>query len=436
MVPSAFVFLDSLPLTPNGKLDRKALPAPDQTRPELDDTFAAPRTPVEEILANIWAEVLKLDTVGIHDNFFHLGGHSLLATRVISRTNLTLQTNLPLRALFTTPTVAGLAEQIAMVANEDSSDTTLPIPLIARDKPIPLSFAQQRLWILDRLEPNQSVYNMSAAFRLTGLLDISALEQSIDEIVKRHETLRTTISIVGDGPVQSIAPSLSIIISIIDLTQVPKDDQHRQVQQRAHGEAKKPFDLSHGPLMRVTLLRIGKEDHILLFTLHHIVSDGWSMGVFYRELSVLYAAFANGRSPSLPELAIQYADYAAWQHHWLQSKQLLVQLDYWKQQLDDAPRVLDLPTDYPRPATLIHTGSREQLVLSADLSEKIRSLSRVENTTMFMTLLAAFSILLHRYTSEDDVVVGTPIAGRNRSEIEGLIGCFLNHLALSHRPFE
>ena len=392
--------------------------------------FAAPRTPVEEILANIWAEVLKLDKVGIHDNFFNLGGHSLLATQVISRTNLTLQANLPLRALFMTPTVAGLAEQLAAVATEDSSETPLPIRLIARDKPIPLSFAQQRLWILDRLEPNQSAYNMPAAFRLTGPLDIAALEQSIDEIVKRHETLRTTISVVGDEPVQSIAPSLSINIPIIDLTQVPKDDQLRQVQQRAHWEAKKPFDLSLGPLMRVTLLRIGKEEHILLLTLHHIVSDGWSMGVLYRELSVLYAAFANGRSPSLPELAIQYADYAVWQRQWLQSKQLLVQLDYWKQQLDGAPRVLDLPTDYPRPATLVHKGSKEQLLLSADLSEKVRSLSRLENTTVFMTLLAAFSILLHRYTGEDEVVVGTPIAGRNRSEIEGVIGCFLNHLAL------
>ncbi len=429
MIPSAFVFLDALPLTPNGKLDRKALPAPDQSRPELEETLTAPRNPVEEIVASIWAEVLKLEKVGIQDNFFDLGGHSLLATQVVSRIGRALQVELPLRALFETPTVAGLAERVEEARRKEQGLQALPILPVSRDKDIPLSFSQQRLWFLDQYEPNSSVYNIPSAIRLTGALDVSALEQSVQEMFNRHEALRTTFSTVEGQAVQVIAPSLKLALPVIDLSETAEAQREEQARLLAQEEARRPFDLSQGPLFRARLLQLGKQDHVLLMTLHHIVSDGWSMGVMYHELSVLYQAFCNSQPSPLADLSIQYADYAVWQREWLKGEELERQISYWKKQLEGISP-LQLPTDRPRPPVQTHRGARQSLVLSQELTEQLKTLSRQEGATLYMTLLAAFQTLLHRYSGQDDIAVGSPIAGRNRAEIEGLIGFFINSLVM------
>ena len=430
MVPSAFVFLDSLPLTANGKLDRKALPAPDHSRPELDDTFAAPRTPVEDILANIWSEVLKLDKVGVHDNFFHLGGHSLLATQVVSRINTSFQIDLPLRYLFETPTIAGLADSVqgSMAIAKESPGVRSIVP-VPRSNNTPLSFAQERLWFLDRLNPDSPTYNVPAAFRLSGELNLNALEQSLNEVVRRHEVLRTVFATINGNPVQKILPSLVIALTPIDLSQQPENDREPALQSLLKNEALQPFDLSRGPLIRAQLLRLSPVDHVLALNLHHIVSDGWSMGVLFREISALYRAYCAGKPNPLPEIPIQYADYSVWQRAWLQGETLVQQLSYWRKQLDGLS-TLQLPTDHPRPPLQTYRGSSQAIQLSAQLSQAIKGLSQREGVTLFMTLLTAFQTLLCRYCGQNDIAVGTPIAGRTRREIEGLIGFFVNTLVL------
>ncbi|MBI2230714.1 MAG: amino acid adenylation domain-containing protein, partial [Deltaproteobacteria bacterium] len=429
MIPSAFVFLDALPLTPNGKIDRKSLPAPDRNRDGLEQGYAAPRSPTEEILAGIWAEVLKIEPVGIHDNFFDLGGHSLLATQVISRLRVTLQVDLPLRFLFENPTVSGLADRIEETRRQEQGLQSCPIHSVSRTKDLPLSFSQQRLWFLDQYEPGSSVYNIPSAIRLTGALDVSALEQSLQEIVNRHEALRTTFSMVGGEAVQVIAPSLKLALPVVDLSETPEAEREEQARRLAQEEARRSFDLSRGPLFRTRLLQVGEDDHVLLMTLHHIVSDGWSMGVMHHELAVLYQAFSNSQPSALPDLPIQYADYAVWQREWLKGEELERQISYWKKQLEGISP-LQLPTDRPRPPLQTHRGAWQSLSLSQELTEKLKSLSRKEGVTLYMTLLAAFQTLLHRYSGQEDIVVGSPIAGRNRSEIEGMVGFFVNTLAL------
>jgi acyl carrier protein len=342
MVPSAFVMLDALPLTPNGKVDRRALPAPDRTRLVSTQTFASPRTPIEEVLAGIWAQVLGCEPVDIHDNFFDLGGHSLLATQVISRVRSAFQVELPLRCLFESPTVAELAESIEAIAKAGQGLQAPPILPVPRDGKLPLSFAQQRLWLLDQLEPNNTAYNMPAALRLVGSLNIAALEQSFNEIVRRHEVLRTTFTEVNGQPVQVIAPSLTLKIPIVDLQVLPETERDAEVLRLAAKETQLPFDLARGPLLRVTLLKLGLSEHVLLLTMHHIVSDAWSDGVFIRELAALYEAFCAGQPSPLPELSIQYADFAHWQRQWLQGEVLETLLSYWQQQLAGAPPKLDL----------------------------------------------------------------------------------------------
>jgi aspartate racemase len=429
MIPSAFLFLETLPLMPNGKIDRKSLPAPDGHRDELEQTHVAPRSPTEEILVEIWAEVLKLDQVGIHDNFFDLGGHSLLATQVISRLRVTLRMELPLRFLFEYPTVSGLAERIEETRREEQGLKSYPIQSVSRTKDFPLSFSQQRLWFLDQYEPGSSVYNIPSAVRLTGALDVSALEQSFQEIVNRHEALRTTFSMVEGEAVQVIAPSLKLALPVVDLGETPEAEREEEAQRLAKEEARRPFDLAQGPLVRATLISLAQEDHVLLLSLHHIVSDGWSMGVLYRELSVLYEAFSNGQPSPFADLPIQYADFGVWQRRWLQGEVLEGQLSYWREQLGDvAP--LQLPSDRPRPALQSYRGARKTIELSKELTQGLKALSRSHDVTLYMTLLAAFQTLLYRYTGQEDIAVGSPIANRNRREIEELIGFFVNTLVL------
>jgi amino acid adenylation domain-containing protein len=429
MVPAIFVPLDVLPLMPNGKINRRALPASGRTRPELEKGFVAPRNAAEDLVAEIWAEVLGVERVGIHDNFFELGGHSLLATQAVSRMREAFTVEVPLRRLFELPTVAGLAESIEAARRAGQNLQAPPIVPIPRDGVLPLSFAQQRLWFIDLLEPGNSAYNFPVALRLKGPLNVMALEQSVNEIVKRHEALRTTFATVDGRPAQVITRTLTVRLPIVNLQELPECEREAEVRRLAIEEAQRPFNLAQGPLLRVTLLRLAEEEHVGLLTMHHIVSDGWSTGILIREMAVLYEAFSDGRSSPLPELPIQYADFAHWQRRWLQGEVLETQLTYWKRQLLGASP-LELPTDHLRPAVQTFRGSLQSLLLPRKVGEGLRALGRQQGSTLFMTLLAVFKILLHRYTDQKDLIVGTPIANRNRLEIEGLVGFFVNTLVM------
>ncbi len=430
MVPAIFVPLDELPLLSNGKIDRKALPAPDRTRPDLGRTFAPPRTPTEELLAEIWIQLLEIERVGVHDNFFDLGGHSLLATQLASRVREAFKVEIPLRRLFEAPTVAGLAESVEAALQVGQDLSAPPIVSISRNENLALSFAQQRLWFFDQLAPGLPTYNMPAAVRLEGPLDLAALRQSLDEIVKRHESLRTTFRTVNGQPTQVIAPTLMLDLPVVDLRKLSASEQESEVRRLVTADAQRPFDLSQGPLVRAAVLTLGDDDHVGMLTMHHIVSDGWSSGVLARELATLYVGFCTGAPSSLPALPIQYADFAHWQRQWLQGDVLESQIAYWKERLVGAPEVIDVSTDFARPPVQTFRGSRQSVVLPKPLRESLKALIGREGVTLFMALLAAFKVLLHIYTSQDDLVVGTPVANRNRLETEGLIGFFVNTLAL------
>ncbi|TBR57013.1 hypothetical protein B4U84_26650, partial [Westiellopsis prolifica IICB1] len=429
MVPTNFVILEALPLTPNGKVDRKALPTPELTQISSSSIIPA-STPIENLLVGIWAEVLGIDKVGIDHNFFELGGHSLIATRVISQIRLVFQVELPLRYLFEKPTIAELAREIEKAIKVDSVVEATNIERIVRSQQLPLSFAQQRLWFLDQLEPNSSFYNIAAAVRLKGRLNVAGLQQSFNAIISRHEALRTNFQTIEGQPIAVISEATPFTLPIFDISNLPANQQQAEVKQQASQEAQKPFDLKTDLLLRVKLLRLHQEEHIILLTIHHIVSDGWSMGVLVQELAILYQAFSNKQPSPLPALPIQYVDFAAWQRRWLQGEVLKTQISYWLQQLKNAPKVLELPTDHPRPAIQTFRGANYSFELSDKLSFALNKFSRQQGTTLFMTLLAAFQTLLWRYTGSEDIVVGSPIANRNRAEIEGLIGFFVNTLVL------
>ncbi|HST62152.1 MAG TPA: amino acid adenylation domain-containing protein, partial [Longimicrobium sp.] len=381
------------------------------------------------MLAEIWAEVLRLERVGVKENFFEVGGHSLLATRVVSRIRAVFGVELPLRAMFEGRTVAALAGRV-----EEMRRAGLPVlpPLVAieRTGALPLSFAQERLWFIDRLEPGSSTYNIPVAWRLEGALDRAALERALGEIVRRHEALRTVFREVDGSPVQVVAPFAGFALPVEDLSALGEADREDAVKRRAGEEARRPFDLAAGPLFRAALLRLGEEAHVLLLTMHHVVSDGWSMGVLFRELSSLYAAYREGRASPLPALAVQYADYAVWQREQLAGEALDRQLAYWKERLSGAPELLELPTDHPRPPVQSYRGAGVPVALSPELLERLQGLGRSEGATLYMTLLSAFGVLLSRYGGGDDIVLGSPIAGRTRGEVEELIGFFVNTLVL------
>jgi amino acid adenylation domain-containing protein len=427
MVPAHFVEIAGLPVTANGKVDRNALPAPTL---ETEDSYVAPQTSQEEVLCGIVAEVLEQPRVGIDDNFFDMGGHSLLATLVISRVRAMFGVELPLQALFEQPTVRGMAERLKEeLAAAEQSGLVSAIPRIERSGPLPLSYAQQRLWFIDQMEPGSALYNIPLAGKVSGGLDKHALQQSLDEIVRRHEVLRTRF-IVRDGvPVQEIVSGQQVVIEEIDLRDLSAAEREAEAMALAEAETAIGFDLAKGPLVRMKLLRMGASDHVLLMTIHHIVSDGWSFNNFFNELGRLYTGFIKGEGPQLEELEIQYADFAAWQRQWLQGKTLDDQLTYWTRQLNGLP-VLDLPTDYPRPAVPRHRGATFRFEISTEVTAKLRELSSREEATLFMTLLAAFYVLLFRYSGQSDLAVGSPIANRNRKEIEKLIGFFVNTLVL------
>ncbi|MEH1935807.1 MAG: amino acid adenylation domain-containing protein [Nostoc sp.] len=437
MVPSSFVILDALPLTPNGKVDRRSLPAPDRTGRNLEQDFVSPRTTVEEVLAKIWVEVLRLEQISVYDNFFEIGGHSLLATQVISRIRDTYQLDLPLRRLFDAPTVASLAESIEAQLKQNLEWHTQAIVPVTRNQNLPLSFAQQRLWFLEQLLPDSPFYNFPQTFRLFGQVNLSALEQSINEIVRRHEVLRTTFALSNGQPVQIIAPALSVPIHLVDLRSrsvsfresLSESQKDTEIQRLMIEEFQQPFNINRGPLLRTTLLQLDAEEYLLLLSIHHIVFDGWSVSVLFRELTLLYQTFANGLPSPLAELPIQYADFAVWQRQWLQEKVISQELVYWKQQLADLP-ILELPSHRPRPAIQTYRGARQPLAFSKSLSEAVTRFSQQEGVTLYMTLLAAFQTLLFRYTNSEDILVGSLIANRHHQKIENLIGFFVNTLVL------
>nr|CAC01604.1 peptide synthetase [Anabaena sp. 90] len=429
MVPNAFVILESLPLTPNGKIDHRALPTPD-LHSELKHKYVAPRTPVEEILAQIWAQVLKVEQVGIEDNFFTSGGHSLLATQLVSHIRNIFQVELPLRELFAAPTIAELMPLIQHLQQQDLELTSPPILPRAENAELLLSFAQNRLWFLDQFEPNSALYNIPIALRLVGTLNQAALEQSLQEIIHRHEALRTNLITVDGQPRQIIQTATNWTLAVVDLKHLSTTAQEIAAQQLVQQQALQPFDLEKQALVRATLVVLSVTEHLFLVCMHHIVSDGWSMGVFVQELATLYNAYSIGQPANLAPLPIQYADFALWQRQWLAGDVLQNQLNYWQQQLKDAPALLSLPTDRPRPAVQTFAGAYHEFALSVELTQKLTKLSQEQGVTLFMMLLAAFDTLLYRYTEQSDILVGTPIANRNRSEIEGLIGFFVNTLVL------
>ncbi|ASS75345.1 hypothetical protein CIG75_10310 [Tumebacillus algifaecis] len=427
MIPSAFVILDTLPLNANGKVERRLLPKPEFI--QNSGEYTAPRNETETLITKVWSNILHIDKISVHDNFFELGGHSLLAMQAVSRLSSALYLALPLKSLFEASTPAQLAEWIDQVSADRNDWPAPPLSKATRDGRLPMSFAQQRLWLVDQLLPGSPAYNIPYAVRLDGTLNRSALEASIGEIISRHEVLRTTFA-EQDGELQQIIkqyhpqPLLNT-----DLRNWPDEAREAELQRLVQEHGGRPFDLGADSLIRLQLVQMADDQHVLLLNMHHIISDGWSMGVFTEELCKLYTAQIRGEKSPLSELPLQYADYAAWQRDWLQGEVLARQVSYWKEQLSALP-VLELPTDRPRPAVQTYNGANETFALTRELSEALLMLSKRHNVTLFMTLLCAFQTLLARYSGQDDIPVGTPIAGRNRQETEGLIGFFVNTLVL------
>ncbi|MGV7960807.1 amino acid adenylation domain-containing protein [Photorhabdus tasmaniensis] len=426
MIPAAFVRLEAFPLTPNGKLDRRALPAPGEEA-FARQRYEAPQGEAEIALAAIWRELLGIEQIGRYDNFFALGGHSLLAVRMMNRV-AALGIELPLNTLFEAPTLIAFAE--VMRAQFDEQHKVLPVIMpISREGGLPLSFAQQRLWFLAQFEGVSDTYHIPMVLRLCGQLDIVAWQQALDTLFARHEALRSVfVSVDGQPQVQLLAADRGLPLSQYDLRGTP--DAETVLERLSVGEVRTSFDLCHGPLIRASLIRLTDDEHQFLLTQHHIVSDGWSVGVLMSELSALYTAFLAGQSDPLPPLAIQYPDYAAWQRQWLSAERVQVQSDYWRTMLADAPVLLDLPTDRPRPPRQSFAGNMVPIDLDAELTQSLKRLSEQQGVTLFMTLLSAWATVLSRLSGQEDVVIGTPSAGRSRQEVESLIGFFVNTLAL------
>ncbi len=431
-VPTAFAVLSELPRRASGKVDRSALPEPEAVGAGQETQPVEPRDETERTVAAIWAEVLSRPRLGIHDNFFDLGGHSLLGTSIIARVAGALGVDLPIQILFTNPTVATFSQRIVEAqreAVEEGAAAEGPIGRAPRGGGLPLAFAHQRLWVFEQLEPGTPAYNVFAVFDLAGDLDAGALEGALTAVVARHEVLRTTFVEGAEGPVQAVSPVAAVDLAAEDLRGLPLAERDAAVQQRAVDAARRPFDLAAGPLLRPLLLRVEDDLHALVLVLHHIVTDGWSLGILVREVAAVYSALATGSSPSLPELPIQYGDFAAWQRRWLEGPRLERLLGYWRRQLDALP-VLELPHDRERPPRPSFRGSTLELRIGGAAGAGLRALARAESATPFMVLLAAFQALLHRLSGQDDIAVGTVVANRRRPELEDLAGFFVNPLVL------
>ena len=429
MLPSVITMLDALPLTTTGKVDRNKLPEPVFSRLDMENQYVAPQTEREVFLAKMWREVLEMDKIGVHDNFFELGGDSIQAAVVMNRVQEAIGASIPVRAIFMNPTIAALAEEIerniqANAQETDAVDRAFDIPIISREGELPLSFAQQRLWFLDQLEPDSPFYNIAGAYRIQGELNLAWLQESIDAMVQRHEVLRTGFESVGGKAVLEILPEATVVVQVADVR------TEQEAFQQAIAEARKPFRLIEAPLLRATVLRISPQDHLFVFVIHHIVADGWSGGVLVREIAEGYAALAASGEIHQPALDVQYVDYAAWQRDALQGTAINDLLAYWREALADIPPLLELPWDHPRPPVQTFKGQIEHFEIASDLFSRLQQLSHECGTTVFMSLTAAFQVLLHRYSGMTDICVGTPIANRNHTALEKLAGFFANTLVL------
>ncbi|MDF2399902.1 amino acid adenylation domain-containing protein, partial [Pseudomonas sp. 3MA1] len=416
MVPAHLMFLECMPLNPNGKLDRQALPKPDAALAQ--QSWVAPVSELEQQVAAIWADILGAERVGLNDHFFEMGGHSLLAMQVVSRLRHALEREVPLKLVFEQPRLQGFVA--AVQALDDRAQVLAPaMQAVGREQPLPLSYAQERQWFLWQLDPQSAAYHVPSVLRLKGRLDQAALQRAFDTLIARHESLRTHLQQEGQQAIQVIVPPTGASISLSEV-------QEAQLQDRVEAEIARPFDLCQGPLMRVSLLRLAEDEHVLVLVQHHIVSDGWSMQVMVDELVQLYTAYSQGQELQLPTMALQYADYALWQRNWMEAGERDRQLDYWRELLGGEQPVLELPLDHPRPALQNHRGARLEVPLAASLVAGLKALAKAQGVTPFMLLLASFQILLYRYSGQSDIRVGVPIANRNRVETERLIGFFVN----------
>jgi amino acid adenylation domain-containing protein len=430
MVPSAFVILGSLPLTVNGKIDRGALPKPESPADERREDYLLP-SPQYDLLSDIFTRVLGVEAPGINDNFFELGGHSLLATQLLMEVEKVFRVSLPLRTFFDNPTLAGIGEAIDAATYSQPGFYAPPLEPTAREQYLPLSYAQKWIWyLLEHQRAGSEVYNIPFALRLGGSFNYEAMEQSLCEVMRRHETLRTLFKVINGERMQTILPPAPFALSIVDLSALPRVEREATAMALANEEAGRAFDLTRDFPLRARVLRLAEDDQIFLLTIHHVASDGWSDRVLAQELTALYKAFSNGKASPLPDLRVQYVDYALWQRRWLQGEALDALRSYWNEQLSGAPLTLELRTDRPRPSIQTFCGTALAIKLPLDLTDRLREICRREQTTMFMTLLAAFGILLRRHSNQDRILIGTPVAARNRPEIEGVIGFFANNLII------
>jgi amino acid adenylation domain-containing protein len=464
MVPSSFITLDALPRTPNGKIAREVLPEPGASRPNLDTAFVAPQSPVERTLAAVLSEVLGISEIGVNDNFFDLGGNSLMAARAMSRLQKLLDVDIPMRVFFETPTLAGLAQAVTHLNEKKDDETTglralsqpkdssnlnksgsvvseesiFPLkriepevsPTLSKRGPIPLSFPQARLWFLAQLNPASPAYNISRAVHIKGVLNLDALHRAFNDLVARHEPLHTVFRWIDDSPTQEVLPKFDLAINTVDFSGLESQRQKEEVWRSLRANARRTFDLSSDLPIRTTVFRCSEEEHWLQLVIHHIATDGWSMGILFRELSELYESYSNGHASRLAELPVQYTDFSRWQREAARDEFPEKGLDYWKGRLAGAPPLLGLPVDHPRPELQNGAGSNESLTLSTELTESLRALSKRVGVSLFMTLLAALQLLLRRYTGETDISVGTAVANRPEAQLEPLIGFFVNTLVL------
>ena len=422
MVPAQLMRLDAMPLSPSGKLDRRALPAPVwQTREHIE-----PETPLQQQIAAIWREVLGLAAIGLRDDFFALGGHSLLATQIISRTRQACDVELPLRTLFEASELGAFAEQVGLIQASGQRNQQTAIATVDRSLPVPLSYSQQRMWFLWQMEPDSPAYNVGGMARLRGVLDVGRFEAALQALVMRHETLRTTFPSVDGVAYQKVSAQTGLRMDWQDMSALNEGEREQRLQRLADHEAHTPFNLETGPLLRACLVKAGEREHYLVLTLHHIVTEGWAMDIFARELSALYEAFIDERLSPLAPLPVQYLDYSVWQRQWLESGERQRQLDYWTAQLGNEHPLLELPGDRPRPPVQSHRGELYRFDLSDDLAARVRAFNAERGLTLFMTMTATLAVLLYRYSGQTDLRIGAPVANRIRPESEGLIGAFLN----------
>ncbi|WP_104912010.1 non-ribosomal peptide synthetase [Pseudomonas sp. LG1D9] len=422
MVPAQLIRLDAMPLSPSGKVDRRALPEPVwQVREHVE-----PQTALEQQIAGIWRTVLGLPRIGLRDDFFALGGHSLLATQIISRTRQACDVELPLRTLFEASELGDFAEQVRLIQASGQRNQQTAIGKVDRSQPVPLSYSQQRMWFLWQMEPDSPAYNVGGMARLRGVLDVGRFEAALQALIMRHETLRTTFPSIDGVARQKVAAQSSVRMSWQDFSGLTEAERQLRLQQLADQEAHSPFNLETGPLLRACLVKAGDQEHYLVLTLHHIVTEGWAMDIFARELSALYEAFIDERESPLEPLPVQYLDYSVWQRQWLEAGERQRQLDYWTTQLGNEHPLLELPSDRPRPAVQSHQGELYRFDLSADLAARVRAFNAEHGLTLFMTMTATLATLLYRYSGQTDLRIGAPVANRIRPESEGLIGAFLN----------